>query len=152
MTDEWMSGAAEDLRDAPLVQPTAKGGNHALWTVGHVAWVEGSFRAMLFGEPNPLEHWKPLFGQGTTPTADASAYPGYDEVFAAYKKLRADNLARIEALSDEDLARPPAKVPAEVPDLMKTKAQALMVLALHQVSHLGQLSVVRRALGRPWKF
>src|SRR5262249_51293867 len=72
-TDAWPTGAAEDLRDPPLVQPTPRGGNHPLWVIGHLAVVEGSVPQILFGEPNPVEHWRPLFGQGSTPTTDAAA-------------------------------------------------------------------------------
>jgi uncharacterized damage-inducible protein DinB len=154
LTDTWFSQTAEDLRDAPLAQPTAHGGNHPLWTVGHVAWVEGGFRAMLFGEPNPLEHWKPMFGMGTEPMADATGYPTYEEIVAAYHELRAGNLARLATLSDDDLAGSPARPPErpEAAELWKTKGQMLLMLALHQMIHLGQLTVVRRALGRPYRF
>ena len=70
--DEWVSSGAGELRDAALVQPTPRGGNHPLWIVGHLALVEGMVPEVLFGEPNPVEHWKPLFDRGTTPTTDAS--------------------------------------------------------------------------------
>src|SRR4051794_27811702 len=102
-TDEWAAWSANDMRDAPLTQPTARGGNHPLWIFGHLAVVEGSMSQILFGEPNPVEHWKPLFGQGTQPTTDAAAYPPYDEVLATYRDLRAKTLARLEEIGEEGL-------------------------------------------------
>jgi hypothetical protein len=151
-TDGWMAGAAGELRETPLVQPTPRGGNHPLWTVGHVAVVEGQLRHILFGEPNPVGHWGPLFGQGTTPTTDAAAYPPYDEVLATYRALRAENLSRLEEIGDDGLDRPPAAIPPGFEDEMKTTGQTLLVIALHQMSHVGQLAVARRAAGKEPRF
>ena len=151
-TDEWMTGTAETLRDSPLVQPTPRGGNHPLWTVGHIAVVEGMVRHVLLGEPNPVERWRPLFGQGTTPTTDAAAYPPYDEVLATYRELRAKNLAMLEQIGDEGLDRTPAAIPPGFEDEMKTTGHTLLVIALHQMSHVGQLADARRASGREPRF
>src|SRR5688500_7663165 len=84
---------AEGMRGAPLTQPTSKGGNHPMWVVGHLALFEGGLRQIILGDaPNPVAHWAPLFGTGTQPTTDAAAYPPFDEVFRAYRDLRARNL------------------------------------------------------------
>ena len=151
-TNEWVSGAAEDLRDVPLVQPTPRGGNHPLWVMGHLAVVEGTVRQILFGEPNPLEHWKPLFWQGTTPTTDAGAYPPYDEVLATYRDLQVRNLARLDAIREGDLDRTPAAAPPGLEEEMDTMGHTLLGLALHQMSHVGQLADARRAAGKAPRF
>lgn len=151
-TDEWAAGAAEDMRDAPLTQPTSRGGNHPLWLLGHLAVVEGAVPQVLFGEPNPVEHWRPLFGQGTRPTTDAGAYPPFDEVLKTYRALRAKNLARLDEIGEVGLDRAPAAVPPGFEDEMRTTGQTLLVIALHQMSHLGQLADARRASGREPRF
>jgi hypothetical protein len=151
-TDGWMAGTAGELRDSPLVQPTSRGGNHPLWTVGHIAVVEGDVRHILFGEPNPVEHWKPLFGQGSKPTADAVAYPPYDEILATYRDLRAKNLTRLEEIGEAGLDRAPAAIPPGFENEMSTMGHTLLVIALHQMSHVGQLTVARRASGKEPRF
>jgi hypothetical protein len=151
-TDEWTAGYAEDLRDSAMVPPNARSGNHALWTLGHLAVVEGDVARVLFGEPNPVERWRPLFGQGSKPTADASAYPSYDEVLATYRDLRAKNLARLDAIGEEGLDRPSAMVPPDFEEEMKTVGHSLLVFALHQMSHVGQLACARRAAGKAPRF
>jgi DinB superfamily len=150
--DEWVSSAAEDLRDAAMVQPTPRGGNHPMWVVGHLAFVEGMVPQVLFGEPNPVEHWQPLFDRGTTPTTDPSAYPPYDEVLATYRDLHAMNLARLDAIGEEGLDRRPAQVPPGFEAEMGTMAHTLLGIALHQMSHVGQLADARRASGRAPRF
>jgi hypothetical protein len=151
-TDEWTTGAAEDMRDAPLTQPTSRGGNHPLWLIGHLAVVEGSVPQVLFGEPNPVESWKPLFGQGTRPTTEAGAYPPFDEVISTYRDLRAKNLARLEEIGEAGLDHAPAAIPPGFEDEMRTIGHTLLVIALHQMSHLGQLADARRASGREPRF
>ncbi len=151
-TDEWTAGYAEDLRDSAMVPPNARCGNHALWTLGHLAVVEGDVAQILFGEPNPVERWRPLLGQGSKPTADASAYPSYDDVLATYRDLRAKNLARLDAIGEEGLDRPSAMVPPDFEEEMKTVGHSLLVFALHQMSHVGQLAVARRAAGKAPRF
>ena len=70
-------GIVQDLRDHALVRATAgsKGGdgNHALWTLGHLATIEGGVPHVLLGESNPVENWWPLFGMGSECRNEASA-------------------------------------------------------------------------------
>jgi hypothetical protein len=151
-TDEWVAGAAEDMRDAHLTQPTSRGGNHPLWVVGHLAVVEGDVPRFLFGEPNPVEHWRPLFGQGTQPTTDAGAYPPYTEVVKMYRELRAKNLARLDEIGEAGLDQASSAPAPGSQDVMLTRGQLLLLIALHQMSHLGQIADARRAAGREPRF
>src|SRR5881227_1581023 len=82
----------EDMRDAPLTSPTSRGGNHPLWVLGHITFIEGNLPHVLFGEPNPVEHWAPLFAAGTDPKPDMAAYPPFDEILRTYRDLRERNL------------------------------------------------------------
>ncbi len=151
-TDEWVRDAAEDMRNAPLTQPTSRGGNHPLWVLGHLAFYEGTFSQLLFGEPNPVEHWRPMFGRGTQPTTDAEAYPPYDELLEKYRGLRAQNLARLDEIGEAGLDLPSAAMSPGSKDVPLTRGQLLLVIALHQMSHLGQIADARRAAGREPRF
>ena len=138
----------EDMRDAPLTQPTPRGGNHPLWVLGHITFVEAGVPSILFGEPHPLERWAPLFAPGSEPIADASAYPSFDEVLRAYRAVRARNLKILEELGEEGLDRPTTAPPRGLEDAMRTAGDTFFVLALHQMNHRGQVAYARRALGR----
>jgi hypothetical protein len=109
---------------------------------------EGSIPQILFGESNPVEHWWPLFGQGSTPTDDAGEYPSFDEVLATYRDLRAKNLARLEEIGEAGLDRTPKSVPSGFEDEMRTVGQTFLTMAMHQMIHFGQLADARRAAGR----
>src|SRR5215813_13986025 len=88
MGDKLANTMLEDMREAPLTQPTARGGNHPLWVVGHLALTEGQLHQLLSGEPNPVEQWSGLFAGGTEPSTDASRYPAFDEVRNWLSSLR----------------------------------------------------------------
>ena len=63
-----------DMQDALFTFPTPNGGNHPLWVLGHMAYVEGELvQHMMLGQPNPVAHWKSLFGPGSQPSADPSS-------------------------------------------------------------------------------
>lgn len=150
LSRDWAAQQVTDLADAPMTSPTPAGGNHPTWVVGHMALSEAGLLAMITGEPNPLEHWQPLFSGGTTPSRDASAYPAYSEVRAAYEQARARTLAYLDALTDADLTRGPRAVPAELAQdpSFASVGRLLLFIAVHQMAHFGQLADARHALGR----
>ena len=75
LTDAGTARVVADLREHPLTCSTPGGkageGNHSIWLLGHMAFIEGQIPRSLFGEPNPVEHWASLFSPGTQPQADA---------------------------------------------------------------------------------
>ncbi len=137
----------EDMRDAPLTQPTSTGGNHPLWVLGHLAVVEGSLQEIIGGKPNPVADWQGMFGFGTEPTTNADDYPSFDEVLATYKRLRADNLKLLDALGEAGLDEP-VQAPPGLEELFQNAGQAFLVIALHQMNHRGQVADARRVAGR----
>jgi len=140
MGDKLANTFLEDMRDNPLTQPTARGGNHPLWVVGHLAYTEGQLYQLLSGERNPVEQWSNLFAGGTEPTSDASRYPAFGDVLAKYRQLRAGTLKRLEGLDDAALDRPAPS--------FGTVGKALTAIAMHQMLHLGQVADARRVAGR----
>src|SRR5262245_15340276 len=138
-----------DMQDAPLTFPTPRGGNHPLWVLGHLAWSEGELvQYHMLARPNPLAHWRDLFGDGSEPTADASRYPPFDEVLAAYRRLRGETLELLATLTDADLDKPSHAPRPGFERVIGTYGGCLLVVALNTMSHRGQVADARRALGR----
>lgn len=150
-SEQGMLALVGDMRNAPLTPstPGARGGdgNHPLWIMGHLAYVEGAMQRILVGRENPVEHWEKLFGTGSRPAADADAYPQFEEVVATFRRLRAQNLALLEEIGEEGLGRPPAWVPPGFEDAMRTAGHTLLLAALHQMVHYGQVADARRVAG-----
>lgn len=146
-SDRATFGLIEDMRDAPLTAPTP-GGNHPLWVLGHITFVEGNIPHVIFGEPNPVAHWAPLFAAGSEPATDARAYPQFDEVLRTYRDLRARNLQILEQLGDMGLDRPTKSPPRGLENVLRTAGDVFLVVSMHQMNHRGQVADARRAAGR----
>lgn len=148
LSDRAVLGSLEDMRDRPTTFPTANGGCHPLWVLGHLTLIEGSIPAILFGEANPVADWHTLFGEGSETVADASAYPAFDDVLAKYRELRARNLAILADLTDTDLDRATVAPPKGREREFATFGQSFLVLALHQIMHRSNVTDARRSIGR----
>ncbi|MFT3788817.1 MAG: DinB family protein [Tepidisphaeraceae bacterium] len=149
MADGVFVALVSELRSHPLAQATPRGGNHAIWTIGHVAFVELGLPSILFGEPHPRPEWAPLFNMGTECSTDASKYPSFDEVLSVYQRTRAATLKLLDQLGDARLAEKPKNVPPGFEKEMVTIGHTFNLLALHQMMHTGQVADIRRALGLP---
>lgn len=136
----------EDIRSAPFTQPCA-GGNHPLWVMGHLAFIEGNMRRIITGEPNPVEHWAAIFAPGTGVKTDPKNYPAFEEIVRTWRDLRAANLKMLDSLGEAGLDRAPRWIPPGFEEMMKTNGRALLAITLHNMVHYGQITVVRRAAG-----
>ncbi len=148
ISHQVFTSIVEDMQDAPLTFPTPRGGNHPLWVLGHIAFVEADVPHVLFGESNPVAHWASMFGPGTEPTDDPDDYPPFDEVLEMYKRCRARTLEILDQLDDQDLDQPTVEPPPGLEQFMATFGDTLMIVVLHQMMHRGQVADARRAIGR----
>ena len=70
---------AEDMREHGMVFPTPNGGAHTLWTLGHLAFIEGQvIHQFMLGHANPLEAWENPF-DGAEVSGDPADYPPFDD-------------------------------------------------------------------------
>jgi len=148
MADQATQRSLATIEDATLTFPTENGGCHPLWIVGHLAFVEGLTHEMLGGGANPVAHWAEIFGPGTVPTADAALYPAFAQVRDKYMQLRKRNLQLLEAMTEADLDKPTPWQPEGLEEHFATFGKALLTIALHQMSHRGQITDAIRAAGR----
>ncbi len=138
----------EDLKSAPLVSPTAKGGNHAHWILGHLVQSEGQFRAMMRGDANPVEELSHFFAGGMEPDPSASGYPSYDVLLATLVRLRREGMDWLNSMSEADLDSVSKAAPPGFEPFFGTWRQCLLIQAMHWMNHRGQLADCRRAAGR----
>lgn len=144
-------GLLDDMKDAPLTQPTVNGGNHPLWILGHWTYSEANIiNHIILGDENPLIEWKEIFGGGgDDPVTDASHYPSWDELRQKFDEIRAQTMRVVDSFNDEDLDKPSKNCPPDREAFFGTIGKCLLVAALHPVMHRGQVADSRRALGRP---
>ena len=140
--------AIDKMADAPLTFPTATGGCHPLWVLGHLALVEGMVPVAFFGQENPVAAWGKYFGENTETTARAADYPSFAEVRAKYLELRQSNLKLLDSLSEEDLDKPTVAPPKGREKEFATFGSSLLVIALHQAMHRSHVTDALRTAGR----
>ena len=95
--------------------------------------------------------WHQTFGIGSKPTADANAYPTRDEILAEIGKVHAAALEYVKSLSAEDLdKRPPGidQLPERAQALFATVGKCIFGHVSHASGHAGQISMLRRLMGK----
>jgi len=139
----------DDMKNAPLTQPTSKGGNHPLWVLGHLIYSESNLlNSVVLGNENPLSQWEDVFGGGSEPTSQAADYPAWDEVRAKFDEVRDQTINFLGGLTDDDLDQPSKNCPPGREQFMGTVGSCLLLLTLHPALHRGQVADARRMKDR----
>ena len=130
--------------DKLLAQPTA-GANHLLWQVGHLAkatnWAANLIDADIAPYPEAMGK---LFGTGSAPTTDASAYPPFGEVRAMFDASYDDLLGLLDSAAGKTLDEP---LPDDSAYAAPNKFGLFAFTAWHEGFHAGQIACLRKALG-----
>jgi uncharacterized damage-inducible protein DinB len=142
VNNSLVSRAITGLSEDELWHRPAESSNPMFWLLGHIVHTRGALLRML-GEPYRTG-WGDRFQRGAALKSRAD-YPALDDV----ERVRAETierlLARLSALSEEELTREatgPA-LPAS-----KTLGDQVAFLGLHEAYHVGQLGYIRKLLGR----
>lgn len=144
----WAMGLLNDMKDAPLTQPTTKGGNHPLWVLGHLIHSESNLLdKFILGKPNRFPELESKFGMGSTPSTDASEYPSFDELMGKFEEMRSATVGHLDSISEADLDKP-SHAPEEFGPGFSTVAGVFTAMSIHATFHAGQVADARRAAGR----
>ncbi len=119
--------------------------NHALWCAGHLALTEQFFVGMLAPDnATDMSAAQKLFGMGSKPVNDAATYPKPAEVRKNLNEARANLLALLDSLSEEDLDKP---TPEGAPEFLPTVESVFRLAVFHEGIHTGQATIANRSLG-----
>ncbi|HNO78242.1 MAG TPA: DinB family protein [Phycisphaerae bacterium] len=119
--------------------------NHAMWCAGHIALVDEFFVKLTCPEKAiDLSADEKLFGMGTKPVSDASAYPTPAEIRKRLSDSHERLLGVLEGLSEDDLDKP---TPEGSPDFLPTLESVFRLAVFHEGVHAGQMSIANRGLG-----
>jgi len=140
---------AEDIPDDKLCFQPFPGANHAIWTLGHLAWADDYF-VRLGGRAGGLPAgWADAVQWGSTPKADRSIYPPRSEVMEQLAASREALTAWLRSLTEAQLIAP---LPDETKRFAANFAALPASIAWHEGFHAGQIAVIRKALGLKPKF
>ena len=140
----------EDISPEEWFQIPPGASSHLAWQVGHLAMAEyGLTMLRIRGKlPEDAElisnDFLRCFTKGSTPVADAAAYPSPTEIRHVFDAVHATALDEIPRYSDSLLQEPlPAPTAVEA-----TKLGSLFFCPAHEMLHAGQIGMLRRMLGK----
>jgi len=145
----WYVG---DFSDADLLVRPVANANHAAWQIGNIIvgdifLVQAEIPDANFPEL-PAGFMKQHGKEGSTDD-DASHFMSKAEYLKLFDAVRGATIAALLKLSDADLDRPCSeKMKAFAPNFGKL----FQACSDHTLMHLGQVSCIRRKLGKPVLF
>ena len=147
----WVHSVVEkviaDWPESKVTCQSAPTDNHLLWTLGHLVTGYDWFGTLLVLGPGVgPENYRTLFGYGSKPTPDASAYPKLSEVRKVFDQSWTRLLSVASSMSDAEGLMAPVSDPH---GLAATRLDVLDRVAWHDGWHSGQLVSIRRTLGLP---
>lgn len=135
-----------DLSRQDMHHRVVPAANPAGWIIGHLILTDRSLIKLLGGvmPALPSEDFEKRFGQGENAPA-AGDFGEVERLPALFKTHRDALIAAVEAANEAIFDRPLEK-PLRI---ASTVGELLAFASLHVATHAGQISSVRRSLGRP---
>lgn len=137
----------DDLTDAEFALQPVPGANSAAWIVGHLAVTARRTAERLGATDLPLltEEFIAKYSVTKRPAGDQTELGGKGELLALLDVCVERLLGAVRVLPPESLSSPPAN-----PGPFATNyGEAVLFGAMHFTMHCGQLSTIRRCLGKP---
>ena len=143
-TLKFMEKSVADLTENEMVEQPKGIPTHGTWTLGHIILSCQGISVELGIEPWLPDEWESNFGYGSKPHTDMLLYPNKSGLLA----MLTDSKNRLcETLLNLDMSVLGKKLPDNT---LPTMGHLLLqVVVAHTAYHAGQLSVWRRAIGKP---
>lgn len=120
--------------------------------ISHVKYIAGHLLNSQYGLAQiagvgPEVKWNELFAvMGQSEATDQDIYPHIDEIKAEWNNLHEPIMDGLSKLTTNDLASIP---PTPFNQVSESIGQLWAFINHHQAYHIGQIGILRRALGKP---
>lgn len=133
------------ITDAESLDAAVRDGNPLNWVLGHIIYWRNELVGMAGGDKpwkdGTGDQYRGNPGQPAPASFDAATALDMASLIAAWDRVHAGFASRLEAMTDDDLA-------AMLPNGKMTLGGMLTALLGHELYHVGQLGLLRRAAGR----
>lgn len=145
LTGEYLG----DLTDEEMLMRAVPGINHPAWQLGHLIGSEHMMiSAMGHSMPDLPADFLDRHGRETCGSDDPAKFLRRAEYFDLMERVRVATLAALGNTPDDQLDAPaPERVRAYSP----TVGTTFLMVATHELMHVGQFVALRRKLGKPVK-
>ena len=146
---KWTRDLLADIEDACWFDPPAPGVGHVAWQVGHLAasqvvLVHVRCFNRVYTEQVSAS-FRDTFGRGSKPVADRSAYPPLADIRATFDRIHRESIDLISGINPAELGESAFGEPHL---MFKTKGEAIVMAAMHESFHAGQIALIRRLAGK----
>jgi hypothetical protein len=137
----------DDLTEEEFRHQPVAGANSAAWIVGHLAVTarRTAERLGATGLPELTEEFVGRFSVTKKPAEAQSELGTKAELLALFDGCVSKLIEAVRSLAAEGLAGPPANIGP----FATNYGEAVLFGAMHVTMHCGQLSTIRRSLGKP---
>lgn len=143
-----LNKALDGFDDKSCAAQSHATGNHALWTMGHLATTYWWLTTLV--DPSKAhtlpESYNTLFGMGSKCSPERPKYPALSDVKTNYTKSFDALAAAISAIPENDLWSACA---SDSHGFASSKIDVAYKAAWHDGWHIGQVTDCRRSLGMP---
>ena len=147
-SERMLQSFLSDLSDADLLVRPVPGANHTAWQLGHL--IGGEVRILSENLPGVRYPELPAgFSRSASENTAAteSGFCSKQQYLDLFQKVREATLAAVSKLSDADLDRPAT---GPLASFAPTLGDLLLLASNHSMMHVGQFTVVRRLLKKPY--
>jgi hypothetical protein len=142
ITTALVEKAIRDFSDDEASRRVEDNSNCMLWLFAHLTAVRCSLSGMLGAKKEVA--WQQRFGKGS-PGDDFANYPTMDEVRGVWQEITPQLMQALETAGDQQLSAP---APRDFPIPDKSMRGAILFLAFHESYHVGQMSYLRKCIGK----
>jgi hypothetical protein len=135
----------DDITEEEAFETAGGACNHFLWLTGHLAYSAAQLLDFMKAPVDFPEEWANLFRGGQELNPDRAAYPSMAKVRANLYEMYDQANRALKNLSENQLSE---EVEAE-PEVVRPRVNLILAMCAHEAYHLGQVAILRRALGRP---
>jgi hypothetical protein len=151
ITTDWFLSVLEGIDDKDGVKALNENTNSLEWLAGHL--ITGRYRNIirLGVQIEPYQHLDKFVNQ-TIPPPNAIAfsksivYPALPDSKNQWIEYSKTLLERLKCIDDNVLK---TAIPFNLPTGGNTVEDALIFMVLHETYHIGQMSIIRKAVGYP---
>ncbi|UCD94305.1 MAG: DinB family protein [Candidatus Zixiibacteriota bacterium] len=121
--------------------------NHIRWQVGHLLYSLNYTKTLLGDQESDYSSFEKLYGGGSEVSDDPSAYPSLSELKEQLYAAHQAAISLVEGIAEPDLTK-------EIGEGERKSHvwQAVTFLCMHEFYHNGQITHIRKALGRERPF